>query len=196
MCFPNIASENRHRADTQAQREEGLIHRSHKGIDYADFFHSRKIRNQIELQPLCRARHKQAVNCQNNHNYKQRDHHYLRNLFETILQPYGTNEDSDNHHEHHPEHHNFRICKHFAESTCDFVRCLSVEFSCRGQIEIVQHPSRYRRVEHHQKVAAHQGQIAVDMPFLSRFFKCLISSYRAFAAGAADRKFHRHNRKS
>ena len=40
------------------------------------------------------------------------------------------------------------------------------------------------------------GDVAVNMPFLPRFFQCLISFYRTFLAGSANGKLHSHNRQS
>ena len=61
------------------------------------------------------------------------------------------------------------------------------------RLKIVQHPARHHRVEHHQHNKPDEGRPAVDMPLLLRLLQPVIQANRAFLAGSAQRKFHRHN---
>ena len=62
-----------------------------------------------------------------------------------------------------------------------------------GHVEIVQHPACHGGVEHHEQIAANEGEVAVDVPLLARLFQCLIGPHRAFAGSAAHRKLHGHD---
>ena len=193
MLLADVAAKNRHSTDAQAQGEEGLIHRTHQGVDDANLLHAAKVRHQEEGKTLLCAVHEEAVHGQNDHDEEQGDHHALGHTLQTILQALSADQNAQNDHEHHPEGHNAGACQHLGELACHLVCVQAGELSGGSHIKIVQHPACNGGVEHHQQVTADQGEVAMDMPLLARLFQHLIGPHRAFAAGTAHSKFHGHN---
>lgn len=127
------------------------------------------------------------------HNDKQRDHHDLGDALKPVLQPDGADRDAEHDHDEHPERHRPGACQHIVERRADLLGAHTLELTGGSEIEIMQHPARNRGVEHHEQVAANEGEVAVDVPLLARLFQCLIGVHRAFAGSAAHRKFHGHD---
>ena len=50
MFFSDVAAENRHGADAEAQRKKRLIHRGDNGSDDAGFLHPLEIGEEIKFQ--------------------------------------------------------------------------------------------------------------------------------------------------
>ena len=193
MFLADIAAENGHSTDTKAQGEEGLIHSGDQRVDHAHLLHAGKVRHKEEGKPLLCPGHEQAVDSQHHHNEKQSDHHALGHALQTALQTLGAHQNAHYHHEYHPEGHGGGACQHFGKLTGHLLGVEPRQFTGGSHVEIVQHPARHGGVEHHQQVAADEGEVAVDVPLLPRLFQCLIRPHRAFAGGTSHGKFHGHD---
>ena len=193
MLLADVAAEDGHCADAEAQGEEGLIHGPHQRVDDAHLLHAAKIGHKIEAQALLCARHEQAVDGQHHHDDQQGDHHPLRHLLKAVLQAASADEDAKHHDHHHPEAHDERACQHLGEGICHLTGIQTGELSGGGHVEVVEHPARHRGVEHHQQIAADEGEVAVDVPLLAGLLEGLIGAHRAFVAGAAHGKLHAHD---
>ena len=109
------------------------------------------------------------------------------------MQPLSAHQNAHYHHEYHPEGHGGGAGQHFGKLTSYLLGVQPCQLAGSGHVEIVQHPARYGGVEHHQQVAADEGKVAVDVPFLPRLFQRLIRPHRAFAGGASHGKLHGHD---
>ena len=193
VLLADIAAKNGHSTDAKAQGEEGLIHSGDQRVDHAHLLHPGKVRHKEEGKTLFCPRHEQAVDSQHHHNEKQGDHHALGHTLQTALQTLGAHQNAHYHHKYHPEGHGGRAGQHFGKLTGYLLGVQPCQFSGSGHVEIVQHPACYGGVEHHQQIAADEGEVAVDMPLLPRLFQCLIGAHRAFAGGAPHGKLHGHD---
>ena len=196
VIFSDVASEDRHGTDTEAESEECLVHSTGDGGDDTDLLHTLKIRDQVEFQTLFRTIHGKAVNSQDNHNDQKGDHHNLGNLFQAILKTAGTDKNTCDNNNDHPESHGYRLAKHICKLTGNTFRIKPLEFAGCCHIEVIQHPAGNGCVEHHQEITSDQSDISVDVPFLAWFLQSVIGFDRAFLAGTSNRKFHGHNRQS
>ena len=92
-CFPcqgavftDVAAENRHCTDAEAQGKEGLSHCGEDRVADAVFCKSGKIRNQIKAQSLGSAGQCHTADTQNEQDEEQTAHHRLGNTLHTFLQ--------------------------------------------------------------------------------------------------------------
>ena len=193
VLFADVAAEDGHCTDAEAQGEERLIHGPHQRIDDAHFLHPLKVGYEEEGQALLCAGHEHAVDCQHHHDDQQGDHHDFRDFFEAVLQAAGADEDADGHNDHHPEAHGQRACQHLGELTGHLVGVKAHQLTGSGHVEVVEHPTGHRGVEHHQQVAADEGEVAVDVPLLTGLFEGLIGAHRALVAGTAHGELHGHD---
>ena len=196
MLLADVAAEDGHGTDAQTQGEKGLVHGGHQRVHHAHFLHARKVRHEEEAQAFLRAVHEQAVDGQDDHDDEQGDHHDLGHTLQTALQTLGAHEDAQGYHEYHPEGHDAGVCQHLGELPGHLVGVKARQLAGGGHVEIVQHPACHGGVEHHEQIAANEGEKtepAVDVPLLARLFQCLISAHRALTGGAAHRKFHSHD---
>ena len=191
--FANVAAKDGHGTHAQAQGEERLVHSTHQRVDDAHLFHAGKVRHQIELEALSCPRHEQAVDGQDDHDDQQSDHHDFGHTLQAVLQATGTDKDAEHDHHDHPERHDAGACQHLGKGTCHFIRGQAGELARSRHVEVMHHPAGHGGVEHHQQVAANEGKVAVDVPFLARLFQCLIGAHRTLVAGAAHCKLHAHD---
>ena len=193
VLFVDVAAEDGHCTDAEAQGEERLIHGPHQRIDDAHFLHPLKVGYEEEGQALLCAGHEHAVDCQHHHDDQQSDHHDFRDFLEAVLQTAGADEDADGHNDHHPEAHGQRACQHLGELAGHLVGVKAHQLTGSGHVEVVEHPAGHRGVEHHQQVAADEGEVAVDVPLLAGLFEGLIGAHRALVAGTAHGELHGHD---
>ena len=196
MILADVASEYSHCAYAETQCKERLIHGAYQRVHDSNVFHTTEIRQQIEAETFLRSRHEETVYRQYHHYSQQRYHHYLGYMFQSVLKTSDAYENTYADYDDHPESHDPRTCKHTCEGICNSTGIGSLELSCCSQIEIVQHPARYRRIEHHQQITACQCQISVYMPLAAWFLQSLIGLYRTLAAGSAHCELHTHDRQS
>ena len=109
------------------------------------------------------------------------------------MQTAGADEDTDGHNDHHPEAHGQRACQHLGELASHLVSVKAHQLTGSGHVEAVEHPAGHRGVEHHQQVAADEGEVAVDVPLLAGLFEGLIGAHRALVAGTAHGELHGHD---
>ena len=196
VFFADITAEDRHGADTKTQCEKGLIHSAHQRTDHTDFLHPCKVWQQIEGKPFLGAGQEETVDRQDYHDGQQRQHHDLGDPFQAALQAPDADQNTDHDHHDHPERHHAGIGKHVCKDPFHRGGVQPLKSADGGQVKIVQHPAGDRGVEHHQKIAANQRDIAVNMPFLPGLFQGLVSPHGAFLAGAAHGEFHAQNRQA
>ena len=196
MFLADIAAEDGHGADAKAQGEEGLIHSGDQRVDHAHLLHPGKVRHKEEGKAFLCPGHEQAVDGKHHHNEEQGDHHALSHALQTALQALGAHQNAHYHHKYHPEGHSSGAGQHFSKLTGHLLGVEPRQFADCGHVEIVQHPARHGGVEHHQQVAADEGEVAVDVPLLPRLFQRLIRPHRTFAGGTSHGKFHGHDRQT
>ena len=196
MIFSDVASEDSHCADTKTKSKKCLVHGTGDGGNDTDLLHAFKIRDQIKLQSFFCTFHSETVDSQNHHNDQKGDHHDLGNFFKPILKTTGADKNTCDNNNDHPEAHGNRLPQHVCKFSGNTLRIKSLEFAGGSHIEVIQHPAGNSSVEHHQKVAADQSDVSVDVPFLAGFFQCIVGFDRALLAGTSNRKFHSHNRKT
>ena len=193
VLLADVAAKDGHCANAKAQGEEGLIHGGHQRVDHAHLFHALEVGHEEEAQAFLCAGHEQAVDGQHHHDHQQGDHHDLGHALKAVLQALGAYKDAQCHHEHHPEGHHAGVCQHFGKLASHLIGVQACQLTGGGHVEIVQHPACHGGVEHHEQIAANEGEVAVDVPLLARLFQCLIGPHRAFAGSAAHCKLHGHD---
>ena len=183
MILSDIAAENRHRAHADGEREESLVHRA----DDNRAGDLRKIRHQIERQALFRARKREAVNGQHDHQHKQQRHHDLGDALQAALQMEA--EDAEG------EHHRNRQIGHIQAGIPDHADKADIcGLSGQKTHKIVDDPARDNGIERHQRHIAEERDIAMPMPFLPGALNFLIHVNGAGLRRAADSELHRHHR--
>lgn len=151
LFFSDIAAENGQCADTEAQREEGL---SHSGIDdgYRAVLHEAvKVRQQIIGKSFAAAGQQDRVAGQQDHQHEQRAHDPFARLLDALFQTEVADAAADDDRRHHVADHGRRVGQEGAEDTADGFRRKSVKAACQCLVEIIRHPARDRRIEHHQQ---------------------------------------------
>jgi len=163
-----IAAENGHGADAQAQGEECLVHGTDDDIrgDLA------QIGQQIELQALSGTAQSSAVRSQNDHQTQQSDHHVLGDTLQTALQVEAQDRKAQNHSDEHKGHIDAGIADHADKTQIG-------SLTDDELIEVVQNPAGDHGVETHQADIAEQSQVAVDVPLLTGFLQLLVHLNRA-----------------
>ncbi len=172
--FPDVASEDCHGADAQAERKESLGHCAAQHIADAKLRHPAEIRQKIEEEPFGSAFQGNAVDCENDHNGKQSQHHEFGDLFQTVLQSYGTDPESKQYDDGHKTDHPIGIGQHVFKNFPDGLHIRAGKGAVGHIKEVMKHPSRNRGVKHHQQIIAGHRRISVQMPFLPRFLQRLI----------------------
>ncbi len=94
VLLADVAAEDGHCTDAEAQGEEGLIHGPHQRVDDAHLLHAAKVGHKEEVQALLCAGHEQAVDGQHHHDDQQGDHHALGYLLQAVLQTAGADQDA------------------------------------------------------------------------------------------------------
>ena len=164
MISGDVASEDRHGADAEAQGEEGLPHGRVDHLKPAVFLDLSEVGNQIEADAFSRARQGDAADAQQDEDEKQRDHHHLGDPFHAVLQAHAADAEADKNNNHHPEQHGAGFGQHTVEDAAHFVRCQAGKFAAQHFDDIGQHPAGYGGVEHHEQVVARHGRIGQQMP--------------------------------
>ena len=95
--------------------------------------------------------------------------------------------------QYHPEGHGPGGCQHGIEDAADLIGAKAFEGSGGHLEDIGNHPAADGGIEHHEKIVAGHGDIALDMPFGALWLQDVEASGGGFAAGAAYGKFHRHD---
>ena len=153
MLALDIATENAHGTDTDTKRKEGLSERRKDNLANPRFLDLGKIRQQVELETFTRTWKRKHSNRQNSHNNKERRHHHLRHAFHATLESKRHDRKPGKCSNNHPEHKQRTISEHFTKLGTDFGRSQVHEIAHRDHtVEVIEHPSRHRRIEHHQKV--------------------------------------------
>ena len=195
MIPGNIASENRHGADAEAQGEEGLSHGGVYHLKPSVFLNLSEVGNQIEADALSGAWQGNAADAQQNQDEKQRNHHNLGNSFHTFLQTHDADPEADHNHHDHPEQHGTGLGQHAVKDAAYFIGCKACEFSPEHFYDIGEHPAGNRCVEHHEQVVARHGRIGKQVPSGVFRFQNVEASRCRSAAGTAYGKFHDHDGK-
>ena len=178
MVSGNVASEDCHGADTEAQGEEGLSHGGVYHLEPAVFLDLAKVGNEIEADAFSRARQSDTAYAQQNKDKKQRDHHDLGDPFHAVLQAHAADTEADKNNNNHPERHGAGLRQHLIKDTANLIRRQSGEFSPEHFYNIGQHPAGDRGVEHHEQIVACHGRIGKQMPFRVFRFQYMEASCR------------------
>ena len=177
----DIAAEDRHRADAEAQREERLVHRA----DDDTAVDLREIGHEVEGEAFLRAGERKAVDREHDHQDEQRRHQIFRHALQAALQIKAQNAEAqhDRDQQINDVHAGVRDHLHEAE-----VRALAEQ----ELHEVIHHPAGDDGVERHQGDVAEQGKIAVDVPLLTGLLQLLIHAHGAGLRSAAHGELHRH----
>ena len=185
VILADVASEDRHGADADAQREERLVHRrhNHRAGDLGE------VRYQIELQAFfCPGEHA-AVDRQDQHQRKERHHQVLGHALQAALQVKAQHAEAEQHRDGQIGHVDPGIRDHAYEA--------QIRASAGEELhEVIHHPAGHNRVERHQREVSDQRQISVDMPLLTGFFQFVIHAHRARLGRSAHGELHGHRRQA
>lgn len=190
----HVAAEDLDRGDAEGQGEEGLIHRSGRHIADAGFCRTFPVRKEVEGESRPAAFEECTMHGKHDDERKKAEHHDLRDALYTALEPQSADEESADDRHRHEEAHFPGTCQHRAEDLTDPVRLCQGESAIDEFPEISKHPAGYRRIVHHEQVAAQNAEPSMDMPLRARSLQCGIALDCAFSACAAHGKLHRHDR--
>lgn len=190
----HVAAEDLDRGDAEGQGEEGLIHRSGRHIADAGFCRTFPVRKEVEGESRPAAFEECTMHGKHDDERKKAEHHDLRDALYTALEPQSADEESADDRHRHEEAHFPGTCQHRAEDLTDPVRLCQSEGAIDEFPEISKHPAGYRRIVHHEQVAAQNAEPSMDMPLRARSLQCGIALDCAFPARAAHSKLHRHDR--
>ena len=180
-----VAAENSHGADTQAQGEESLVHSAHDHIG-GDFA---KVGHQVEGQAFLGAAHGCTVHSQHDHQAQQRHHHILGDPLQAALQVEAQNGKADGHNNQHKGYIHTGVGDHTHKAQVS---------GAAGDkaVEVVQNPAGDNGVEAHEADVAKQRQIAMDMPLLAGLLQLLIHLNGRCLRSTAQGELHGHNRQT
>ena len=185
MLLADVAAEDGHRAHADREREERLVHRADddRAGDLGEIGH------EIEVQTLCRARERRAVDGEHDHQHQQQRHHILGDALQTALQVEAEDRERNDDRDGQIGDVDARVRDHGDEAKV---------FGLAGQEldEVIDDPARHDGVERHERDVAEEGHIAVDVPLLALALELLIHVEGAGLRCAADGKFHRHDRQT
>ena len=193
MILVDVAAENRHGADADAQCEEGLVHGTHDDVAHAHVPHAPDIGQQVEFQSLGAAGEEQTVDGKRHHQDDQRHHHPFGHPLQALLNADGDDEKAGCDDQTHVNRHAAGIGQHIAKGGFRCGDIKSHEASGGGVHEILQHPSGNGGVEHHQNHVAHQAGVAMPAP-MAAGLQCLIHFQGAFLGCAPHGEFHGQHR--
>ena len=180
-----IAAEDGHGADAQAQGEEGLVHSAddHIGGNLA------QIGQQVEAEAFLGTGKGCAVDSQDDHQTQQSHHHILGDTLQAALQVEAQDCKADGNNDQHKGHIDTGVGDHTDKTQVGGL-------TDNKLVEVVQDPAGNYGVEAHQADVTEQGQIAVDMPLLTGLLQLLIHLNRACLGRAAHGELHDHNRQT
>ena len=188
-----VAAEDGHCANAQAQREEGLIHGCDDDIPDTGFLKLVEVRLQIEGQTFSGILQAAAVDCQQQHDAQQGQHHPLGDPLQTALQAEGADNGCQSYRENGVEAHGLVILGYRTEVICNGCGIQSGKLACGGIHKILQQPAGDGAVAHQQDDIARHSHITMDMPLAALGLQLLIHFHRALLGCAAHGKFHAHN---
>ena len=192
----NIASENGHGADAEAQSKERLVHSRRHDFHDARFFHLAEIRQQIELKACHRSGQENGTDRQDDQQDEEHDHHDLGNAFHTFLesQIYNGKTQNDNHC--HAYGHEHRLPHQASELALDLCRIHAFKASRRHLKQIDQKPSADSRIEHHQQIVSGDAEPFIPVPFCPQRLQPVERLRDTAACGASHGELHYHDRES
>lgn len=150
----HVASEDLDRGDAEGQREEGLIHRGGCHIADTGFCRTFPVRKQVEGESRPAAFEECTMHGKHDDERKKAEHHDLRDALYTALEPQSADEESADDRHRHEKAHLPGTCQHRAEDLADPFRLCGGEGAIDEFPEIGKHPAGYRRIVHHEQVAA------------------------------------------
>ena len=197
MLLADIASENRHAADTDAEREERMRERREDGFadTLARLCQAFERRQEVELEPCGGTRQRNGADGEKYHDDKQADHHLLGDSLDAFLETEGDDAEAKRDGDAHPENHERGVREHFAEAGRNLVGS-SLEETCVGDhlVEVVEHPARHHRVEGHQDVVRRNQRELGPVPLGARLFQVVEGAGDTTTAATAKRKFRYQDR--
>ena len=104
------------------------------------------------------------MNCQDQHNDQQSAHHYLGDFLNTILQSHEADDKAYYTDNHHPQDHGRCISHHIGKSPCNSLGIRSHKISPQAFEAVIQHPSAYGSVKHHQHIATDNAYVFQRFP--------------------------------
>ena len=187
----HITAEDLHRRDAQRQRKETLIHRGSDNVADPNVLRAFDARQQIEGDALPRFLERHTVDGEHHHQSEQAQHHDLADLFDSVLQTDTAYDNADDDGDRHISERLGGRLERTVEYAADPFRSDAVKYAGRKLHRVIEHPARYRRVEHHQHQTADDTHPTVEMPLTALRLERLVALHGAFAAASADGKLHR-----
>ena len=140
------------------------------------------------MNSFSRSLHEYRVDRQNDHQYQQNGHHELRRPLDPFLDPEHAHRESDHADQDGPEGHHRHVAHHFREGRRHFLGAGAVEITFDTLKTVIQKPSAYGGIEHHQKIASHDTDPFCPVPLRPLRRQLLKGSRHAEPAGTADGK--------
>ena len=188
-----VAAEDGHGADAQAQGEEGLVHGSDHDVAHTGFGEAVPAGQQVELQTLSGTVQHAAVDSQHDHDGQQSQHHPLGDPLQTALQAERADDGCHCHDGDGVESHGTVVLGHGREHAGDAIGIQTDKLTQGGVHKVLDHPAGDGAVAHQQDDVAGKSEVAVDMPLGTLIFQFLIHQDGALLGCAAHCKFHSHN---
>ena len=160
----DVAAEDGHGADAEAQGEERLPHGGIDGLPDAVLEHLAEVGLQIEQDAFFGPRQGDGADHQKEHDDKQATHHDFGNALDAPLQPHGADEEPGDDRNGHPADLIKRIAERPAEERADLLGRKARKLTRAHVPAVGQHPPGDGRIEHHQHVTADDAPVAVQMP--------------------------------
>ena len=134
------------------------------------------------------------MNGKNQNEDHKGQHHELGNLLKTILNSDTADKYACYNHDAHEQCHFLCIAEHVSEHIADTFRSHSVKCARKEFYEVIEHPTGYGRVVHHEQIASDDAEPAVNVPLASLRFQCLIALDGTLTTCASDSQLHREDR--
>ena len=159
-----VAAEDGHRADAQAQGEESLVHGGHDDVEDARLFDVLDVGDEVELQSLGGTLQEDTVDGDDHHEDEERHHHDLGDPLQALLDAQHTDRDANDDGGGHEDGLPDGVAQHIPEFCFDGLGIQALELARGGLDEVVHHPTGHVVVEHHEDDTAHEAGDAVDVP--------------------------------
>ena len=192
----DVAAEDGHGADAEAQSEERLPHGGIDGLPDAVLEHLAEVGLQIEQDAFFGPRQGDGADHQKDHDDKQATHHDFGNALDAPLQSHGTDEEPGEDRNGHPADLIKRIAERPAEERADLLGRKARKLARAHVPAVGQHPPGDGRIEHHQHVTADDAPVAVQMPERPLGFQLAERQADALLGGPAHGELHHHNGKA
>ena len=193
LRLADVAAEDGERADAEAQCEERLAHRGEDNFLHAVLRDLAEVRIEVVLEADLTVRQQDGVDSQHDHQQHQSDHHPLRDALDAGLDAEVADTAAEQDDEDHAARHRHGVGEQPAEDAADRLSIEPVKGARRHLVDVVEHPARDGRVEHHEQQVARDGTVFVEMPLRPLRLEHVERHGRAADTRAPDSKLRDHD---